>query len=345
MRIVVFRPGPGFSVQDVAVGWAEALRAAGQNVVEFNTDDRLSLWGNAFVPVGSPEEGKFRRALSTTEDVLEMAVDGIYGCVMKTRPHVLLVVSGFFTPPQMLEVIRAAGVKVVIVHTESPYEDERQLAIAAHADLNLVNDPTGLDAFRQLGPAEYFPHAYRPTVHHPGDVDPVYACDLSFVGTGFPSRVEWLSRMDLDGLDVKLAGTWVLARGTSLERYVLHDLDDCFDNTLTADLYRSSRVGMNLYRREAHEHDTAEGWAMGPREVEMAACGLPFVRDPRPESDELFGGILPAFSTPEEASEQIRWLLAHDGIRQVAADKARSAIADRTFDAHAARLLRLLEKR
>lgn len=341
MRFVVFRPGPGFSVQDVAVGWAEGLRAAGQHVVEYNTDDRLVFFGNALLP--TEEEGKYRRALQTTEQMLELAVDGIYGCVMKTRPHVVLVVSGFFTPPQMLEVLRAAGVRVVIVHTESPYEDQRQLAIAAHADLNLVNDPTNLEAFRALGPAEYMPHAYRPSVHHPGSVDPVLACDFSFVGTGFPSRVTFLNKMDLAGLDVKLAGTWVLARDTPLEKYVLHDLDDCFDNTLTADLYRSSRVGMNLYRREAHENDSAQGWACGPREIEMAACGLPFVRDARPESDELFGGILPAFESPEEASEQIRWLLAHEGIRQTAADKARAAIQDRTFDQHAARLLRLLD--
>lgn len=357
LRFVVFRPGPGFSVHDVATGWAEALRNLGQHVVEYNTDDRLAVFGQGLLPVEPdgqapdmlqvPAEASItvKRMFSTAEEIVEAAVDGIYGCVMKTRPHVLLVVSGFFTPPQMLEVIRAAGVKVIIVHTESPYEDERQLAIAEHADFNLINDPTNLARFHEVAPTEYAWHAYRPTVHHPGDPLPELACDLSFVGTGFPSRVEFLKQLDLDGLDVKLAGNWALARDTPLEKYVLHEgLEDCFDNARAADLYRSSRVGLNLYRREAHERDKADGWACGPREIEMAACGLPFVRDPRPESDELFGGILPDFSCAEEASEKIRWLLTHPGIREVAAEKARAAIADRTFDAHAARLLRLLEK-
>jgi spore maturation protein CgeB len=350
VRFLVFRPGPGFSVQDVAAGWGEALRAAGQHVVEYNTDDRLLFFSHALMP--TEEAGQFRRALRSMDEIVEQTVDGIYGCVMKTRPHVLIVVSGFFTPPQMLEVIRAAGVKVVIVHTEAPYEDERQLAIAAHADFNIINDPTNLERFQDVAPTEYFPHAYRPTVHHPGDPLPELACDLAFVGTGFPSRVEFLERMDLAGLDVILAGNWALfgdpdryPNGHPLAQHVIHaGLEDCLDNDKTADLYRAARVGLNLYRREAKENDTADGWAMGPREVEMAACGLPFVRDPRPESDELFGGILPSFSCPEEAAEQIRWLLAHQGIREVAAEKARAAIAERTFDNHAARLLRLLEK-
>jgi spore maturation protein CgeB len=99
---------------------------------------------------------------------------------------------------------------------------------------------------------------------------------------------------------------------------------------------------LNLYRREAHAADKADGWSMGPREVEMAACGLFFLRDPRPEGDEVLD-MLPTFATPEDASEQLRWYLGHDGEREAAARKAREAIQDRTFDNHAARLLRLLE--
>ena len=40
--------------------------------------------------------------------------------------------------------------------------------------------------------------------------------------------------------------------------------------------------------------------AMGPREIEMAACRLFFLRDPRPECDEVFP-MLPAFDGPEDA--------------------------------------------
>jgi spore maturation protein CgeB len=345
VRILVAEPGPGYSVQDVHAGWVEALRNAGQKVFEFNLSDRLLFYSNALLETDQP--GRFKRAFGTDE-AIDLAVNGLYAAILKICPDVLIVVSAFFVPPALLNRAREVGVKVDLIHTESPYEDERQLALAPHASLNILNDPTNLERFRTVAPTEYFCHAYRPTVHHPGNPVPVLACDLGFVGTGFPSRVEFFEAMDLDGLDVVLAGNWKLLGGDSdgspLAQYVVHGLEDCLDNQQTADLYRSAKVGINLYRREARENDTAEGWACGPREIEMAACGLPFVRDPRPESDELFGSILPTFSTPDEAAEQVRWLLAHEGIRQTAAEKARAAIQDRTFQAHAARLLRLLER-
>ena len=117
---------------------------------------------------------------------------------------------------------------------------------------------------------------------------------------------------------------------------------DCIDNTEVAGIYRRARCGLNLYRREAEEAHTGEGWAIGPREIEMAACRLFFLRDSRPESDEIFH-MLPTFDNPIDASEKLRWWLEHDRAREKAAMQAREAIADRTFDANARQLLKMLD--
>jgi spore maturation protein CgeB len=232
---------------------------------------------------------------------------------------------------------------VVVLHTESPYEDHRQVDVAAHADLNLINDPTNIDRFRSVARSFYVPHAYRPGLHHPGSPGLSLVCDLGFVGTGYPSRVAFLEAMNLDGLDVLLGGHWqTLDEGSPLRGYVGHDIGRCLDNAETADLYRSARVGLNLYRREAQAPSLVDGWAMGPREVEMAACGLFFLRDPRPEGDEVLAS-LPTFSSPEEAGELLRWWLDHHDERARAAEAARKAVAGRTFEDHAAQLLRLLD--
>jgi hypothetical protein len=170
------------------------------------------------------------------------------------------------------------------------------------------------------------------------------ACDLGFVGTGYPSRVMFFEAMDLTGIDVCLAGNWGgLDECSPLRPFLAHDEEECLDNAQTADLYRSATVGMNLYRRESERPELSQGWAMGPREVEMAACGLPFVRDPRGEGDEVFP-MLPTFTCPQEASELVRWWLAHPDARSDAAFKAREAIADRTFVNNAAGVLRMLER-
>lgn len=338
MRILACAPGPNFSVQDVHAGWVEALRAAGIQVAEFPLGSALTFYDHVFLQT-APNE--FRKALSG-EDATRLAADRLAGALYKTRPDVLLLTSGFFVDTDFLDLARRDGVKVVALLTEQPYELTRELDLAAHCDIALLNDPLHLDAFRQVCVAEYVPHAYRPSVHRPGPAEPALACHLAFVGTGYPSRIRFLEAMPLDGLDVLLAGNWQqLAEDSPLRTFVANDPGDCLDNADAVRVYRSARVGLNLYRREADRADRVDGWAVGPREIEMAAVGLPFLRDPRPEGDNLFP-MLPTFGSPEEAGELLRWWLAHPDQRETAANKAREAIADRTFDHSAALLLRLL---
>lgn len=345
MRFLICHPGPQFSVADVHNGWCEALRELGQQVVEFNTAERLTFYDSAMLEVGRRDDGAvgLRKAVDH-EQAIELALNGLYATLYKTRPDVLLSISGFFLHPEMLDHIRRQGTRVVIVHTESPYEDDRQLKLAPHADLNLLNDPQNIQRFADVAPALYVPHAYRPAIHHPGPAVPDLVCDLGFVGTGFPSRIQFLEQMNLDGIDVLLAGNWQqLDESSPLRKYVGHDIEECLDNTQTADVYRSARVGINMYRREAEAAHLTAGLAMGPREVEMAACGAFFLRDPRPEGDQVLG-MLPAFTGPDDAAEQLRWHLDHPEVRTRLAGQAREAIADRTFANHAAALLRLLDR-
>jgi len=344
VKWLVVHPGPNFSVADVYAGWCEALRDHGQKVSRYALDERLTLYGSVLVEAGL---GQFRHAFDGPQ-ATERAIDGLYSHLYRWRPDVLMVVSGFFVPTDLLDLARAYGTRVVLMHTEQPYELQRELALAAHADLNLINDPTHIDRFRAVAPAEYVPHAYRPEIHHPGPPVPDCTADLAFIGTGYPSRVAFLQAMHaagaLDGLDVLLAGNWqILGEESSLRKYVGHDLEQCLDNTDAADIYRSAKVGLNLYRREAETDDLTDGWSMGPREVEMAACGMFFLRDPRGEGDELLP-TLPTFTTPGEAGELLRYYLAHPDARETAARAAREAVADRTFHHNAARLLGRLNK-
>lgn len=337
MRWVVAQPGPSFSVEDIYAGWCEALEELGQTVIPWNLDKRLMFYGN----IRLERDGQMEPAVDS-EAALGLAINGIYAALYKARPDVLLVISGFFLPVDVYELARAYGTKIVLVHTESPYEDQRQAFRAQYADINLINDPTNLSMF----PAgtRYAQQCYRPSVHRPGPSRPEMVCDLSFVGTGFPSRINFLEAMDLEGLDVILAGNWQgLADESPLMRYVGHDRTECLDNADAAVLYRGTKVGLNLYRREALGDEFVAGYAMGPREVEMAACGLFFLRDPRGEGDEVLD-MLPTFSSPEEASDLLRHWLSRPAEREEVAMKARSAIADRTFHSLAVELLRQLEK-
>jgi spore maturation protein CgeB len=351
MRWVITQPGPSWSVHDVYVGWVEALTQLGEQVTLFNFDDRLAFYDHAVVDTGTTDDAgrpMFRKMLDG-EQAKELAANGLAAMLFKVRPDVLLVVSGFFLPTEILDQARRYGTRVVVLHTEQPYELAREVALAAHADLNLINDPTNLGEFAKVAPTVYAPHAYRPTIHHPGPVTPALAADLTFVGTGFPSRRWFFEQLHatgaLDGRDVLLAGPWtgVTEESPLFKMLAADSPDQCCDNDEGAELYRSAKMGLNLYRREHDDGSTAAGVSMGPREVEMAACGLFFLRDPRPEGDHVLS-MLPTFSGPDEAAEQIRWWLDHDDARQAVASQALVAIGPRTFTNSAIRLLGLLEQ-
>ena len=348
MRWLLIHPGPlpSWSVADVFNGWSEALTALGEQVEEYELDARLRFYNGTIaetgerLPCGCPGIRKFL----DREQAIQLAVDGILGAAYRWWPDVILCVSAFFVPPWLLEVLRARGHTIIMLMTEAPYQTDYQLKMAAYADLTLLNDPVGLDAYRQAGPAEYMPHSYRPSVHYPPapGTEPEY--DFAFVGTGFPSRARFFSQMDLAGLNVRLAGLWMdLPEDSPMRDWTATESDDCVDNDETAEIYRRARTGINFYRREAEAAHEGEGVACGPREIEMAACGLFFARDPRPESDELFP-MLPSFSSPEEASEIIRWAVACPRQREQAATWARNAVQGRTFTEHAKKLLRLLDR-
>lgn len=346
MRWVVVHPGPEFAVVDVYHGWTEALRELGQHVAGYNLGDRLKYYDSAHIKRGN----RWRPATPDGSKVVELALNGLAAMLWKFRPQVLFLISGFFYDPAMLHHARSMGIRVVILHTESPYEDDRQIPAAAYADLNLVNDPVSVARFEQVAPAVYCPHAYRPAVHHPGPAEERYVCDLGFAGTGFRSRAWFFETMypHIKDLDVILAGNWLgtggagggLPDGSPIARWTDPGTVG-MDNTDVAALYRSMRAGINLYRREANRSDLLVGHGCGPREIEMAACGAFFLRDPRPESDELFP-MLPTFTGPDDAAGKLRWWLTHPDRRRDAALKAREAVAGRTFTAHAAHLLRLL---
>ena len=350
MRVLIVHPGPDFSVADVYRGWADALRELGCTVALYNTNDRLIFYCKALVDTGTLDRDGYPivKQAMPLKDAIKASMQGLTHACYTFWPDVILFVSGFFLESGVFEIMRARNHKLVLLGTESPYQEEEQLERAAHMHLNLLNDPVNISEYEKLeAPVLYMPHAYRPELHYPrsGPRDPEKTADLTFIGTAFQSRIEFFGAMDFTGTDFLLGGAnWNedLPRDSPLRRYLGHT-EGCVDNDQAAELYRNAKMGINIYRREAEEEHEGEGWAIGPREVEMAAIGLPFLRDSRPESDEIFW-MLPSFTGPEDATALLRWWLANDDKREESARLARLAIADRTFENNAKRMLTALEK-
>ena len=339
MRALVVAPGPNYSVADVYRGWAEGLAALGVETRLFELDKLLQWYSTAHQQDAT---GAWVQPYEQAE-VAHLAAGHIRAECYAWWPDVVVVVSGFFMYPMLVEMMRDRGHKVVLVATEEPYETERTAAKAEWGwDAIVLNDPVNAEVYRERtkAPVIYGPHCYRPAVHCPGPA--TRTSDVAFVGTGYPSRQRFLERVDWTGLDLALAGNWEHTSPQLAER-VVHPLDTCIDNADAVGLYRGAAASFNLYRLEDDGGlaSGSDGWAVGPREVELAATGTWFARQSRPESDELFP-MLPTFDSPEELGEILRWAKAHPDERHLAAEQARAAVADRTFPKNAERLLQAL---
>jgi spore maturation protein CgeB len=351
-RALVVHPGPNFSVADVHRGWVRGLNANGYDVAEYNLDNRLEFFSNAYLP----QDDTFRLAF-TQEQANWAATEQLKSVCYDWWPDVVVVISGFFMNEHLAKVIRERRHKLVWVMTESPYEDQRQAVQSEWgADLVVLNDPTNAGVYG--APTLYLPHSYDPAVHRPGMQAEQLRSDVCIVGTGYPSRVRFLEQIDWAGIDLALLGMWRALEGHPLGQYVrcpggeraaeVMDLDDdpfeqCVDNDLTVRWYHSTKASINLYRREAQRPDLVDGWSMGPREVELAACGTFFVTEPRGENVQVLPEV-PKFSTPGEAEELLRWYLAHDRARERVVRLAAQAVEGWTFERRVGHVLELLDR-
>lgn len=331
-RVLLVEPGPDFSVSDVASGWRAGLESAGCDVRSFPMGRWVGWMAAAMQAIDDPAV--------TDHEAARLVQPMLRGAALDWWPDLVLVVSGFYVTGETLNVLRARRMSVAVVFTESPYEDDDQMHLAAFADVAIINDPTNIDAFREHNRQTFWlPHAWNPRVHRRQAVGPDYQSDVCFVGSGFPSRIEILEAVDWAGIDLALAGHWFsLTDDSPLRKFLAHDIDKCCPNDEAVKLYGGTKLGLNIYRREAQRPELSSGWAMGPREVELAAIGVPFITEPRGENRERFP-FLPTFTDPADLSEQLRWWLAHDDERDALARRAQEAVALQTFDEHARRLL------
>jgi hypothetical protein len=320
--------------------------------MSYNTNDRLTFYGKIQMPVPDSEpcqecnQPKHKAAIADPDQIRQMATKGLMETCYLFWPDVIFFVSAFFQTQAQLQVLKTRGHKIVMLHTESPYQDDEQIGRGQFADLNLLNDPCNIELWKTMtdGVVRYQPHSYDPKRHYVDGMGLKKEADFSFIGTAFRSRCEFFHNMDLAGIgNVTLGGNlWDACpeEYSDILNYLGHPINQCVDNEETARVYRISKTGINFYRREGEDKHKGEGWAMGPREIEMAACGLFFLRDPRGESDEVFGGskqlglpdVLPTFTDAGDASEQLKWWIKHDTERNKAALRARDCVYNRTFD-------------
>lgn len=337
LRVLIAHPGATWSTADVESGLRYGLKYHGVEVISYRLDQRIAVEGKRLYAMWrqrkkvEPEIERPNRA-----DISYQASIGALEMALRKQVDVVLIVSAMFFHPDAMVMMRRAGLRVVALFTESPYDHEQEMAVAALVDGGWTNERSVVSAFRAVNPyMGYLPHGWHPETHHlsAASLEEVPRHDVVFVGSGFAERVTFFNSIDWTGIDLGLYGTW---KGLGLSKQVLRHVKAAqISNAAAAALYRRASIGLNLYR-------SSKGWgrnaphiahaeSLSPRAYELAACGAFHVSESRSEVREVFGALVPTFSSPTEAAALIRLWLADDAGRARVSAQLPACVAEASW--------------
>lgn len=331
MTILVVSPGAAYSTADVDAGLRYGLEQQGIQVVRYRLTERIARsrrW--LYEAWRSARRRNPTITKPTTADVFYQAGEGALAMALRHNVDIVLVVSAMFLHPDIIILMRRAGLCVVALLTEAPYDLAQETKIAALVNACWTTERTAVPAFRQVNRhVRYLRHGWHPAIHQPQASGPP-GHDVVFVGSGFKERIDWLSAVDWSGIDLGLYGHWTLPAHHPLRPFVKGGLTS---PDQTTDLYRRARLGLNLYRASS----SAE--SLNPRAYELAACGVCHVSTPRREVEETFGALVPTAAQPADAARIIRRLLADDDRRRSIAHTLPTTVADASWTDRAAEVV------
>ncbi len=325
MRVLLVEPGAATSTVDVCSGLRYGLKHHGVTVVPYRLDQRIEF-SRKWLHIMWRQKKKADPTLEKPQpnDVMYHAGIGAMEMALRHQVDVVVIVSAMLMHPDVVVLMKRAGLRVVVLFTESPYDEAQELRMAALVDGCWTTERTSVPTFQAVNRCVgYLQHGWHPEKHFVSarSIGDAPAHDVVFVGSGFPERISWFNSIDWTGIDLGLYGTW---KGLGLNAQVKACLRGAqVTNDYASSLYRRAKIGLNLYRniqgfgRNAVRITHAE--SLSPRAYELAACGAFHLSDDRAEVREVFGDLVPTFRTPQEAEALIRqWLADPNGREQIA---------------------------
>lgn len=360
-RLLILHPGASWSTADVFDGLVYGLKHHGLQPAFYRLDDRIG-WSHNWLHIMRRKKNKERKELGlellpppTKADVIYHAGTDALAMALRKQVDVVLVVSAMLLHPDVIVLMKRAGLRVVVLFTESPYDLDDELRTAAMVDGCWTNERSCVPAFKAVNPnSGYLPHAWHPKKHFVRGHEDAHVAshDVVFVGSGFPERIQWFNSIDWSGIELGLYGTWKrLGLKKELRECVKADQ---VTNEHAAALYRRAKIGLNLYRSlkravPNQPRSLVQGESLSPRAYELAACGAFHLSDDRAEVREVFGDLVPTFRTAADASQLIRQWLADDAGRARVAAALPACVAESSWVERSAcvvgDLQRLLQQR
>jgi len=336
VKIFVAYPGSRHATYDVALGYQEALIELGQEVTAFYLHDYLDYHAGALEHWRRVNPGCGMDAAQTMDCWYRLAGEHLVARVVDVQPDVVLIVCGLNLHRETYEILGKLPVPKVLLLTESPYIDGKQITLLRNGGFRLgfTNEKNSASILSEFGevPVEYLPHSFSPKHHRPGPVGTEYQTDVFFHGTWFPERAKLFDTV-ADGLEGDFNLRIV---GVGWEESIGSTQDTTPDDDL-CQWYRGTKIALNHHRTTAligsgRHIKSGAAWSLGPRAYEIAACGaFQLCDNTRPELGKIFGDSVPTYCGPSDLKRKIKYYLAHDDERMGLANESLNRVQHCSF--------------
>lgn len=253
--------------------------------------------------------------------------------VAQLRPDLVLVLDGMDMPVEQIDAVRTLGIPTAVWFTDDPYYTDITIHLAGHYDYVFTLERNCLDLYRGAGCSQvhYLPFAAYPEHYRPTLIPSPVRRNLSFIGSAYWNRVQFLQPIigDLMAQGLFINGIWWDRLPESSQYPDRIELGKWMGPQETAEVYSGSKIILNLHRspfEETANNNTARILAVSPnpRTFEISACATLQLVDARDDLAMFYtpGQEIETFTTPEEMLEKIQFYLSHEKERQEIALRA-----------------------
>jgi len=338
VRILVVYPGQSVATFDVAESWYWGLKGLGHEVFQLNYEHNIPFYAEVCEWWKEHDE----RFTPTVFDIMWLASQDLVCKAIECMPlDFVLMITGMLHHPRAFELMRNVGLKIVLIFTESPYNDHRIKLALPLVDVAFTNDRNSLGLFQEENPRSYYmPHSYNPRTHHPPEEEtgPEYQHDVFFWGSVYEERQEFFDELmeeDLGDISLDLIGTKLSRNGR---------VDNPITNAELIKYYWGSKIVLSPNRTTMSYLEgtriEAGAYSLGPRVYEVAACGAFQLTDnSRAELFDVFGDTIPTYQNAEHLAHLVRFFFKYPRWRGELAERARIQVKPCTFENRAQEIL------
>lgn len=256
-----------------------------------------------------------------TNSVVELCSQALLNGCRTERPQIVFALSQAPITPVTLKALRDEGIITCMWFVEDFRRFTYWKEVAPYYDYFYVIQKKAVSEISKLCPnVFYVPVGCDPSVHKPVQLTEEerlkYSSDVSFIGYGYPNRVQTFSR--LTRYNLKIWGKmWPKTKPFSRIATEVYLQPEEYIK-----IFSASKINLNLHSSSEKDFIEPFGDFVNPRTFEIASCRAFQLCDKRLHLSELFGDTIQTFETLSELKDKIEYFLARPDERFEMANKS-----------------------